>query len=224
MRIASLRSTQSAKTILFYALLVLPLLSLAAQAGGDAKPQGAMSGPAAMAAPSGQNMLEGTIVSIEGPILVIAGSGGESSRVDIQSDTVVLKREAASLDSIKPGEALGVAAIKGDDGSLTATAINVFSPEVWKVVRKGQWPMASGQIMTNAEVEKVGDRVEGRTLYLKYEMLDAAIAVPMSADIKRLVTLDRSELQVGMKVSLRLAPTDDGSLRAAMITLVSSSG
>ena len=224
MRYSALRPTLPVKTIFFYALLVLPLLSLAAQPTGVMKPEGAMAGSAAMAAPASQGSIDGTIVSIEGPILVIARSDGTSSRVDMQSDTVVLRREPATLDSIKPGEAMGVTSTKAEDGSMTATAINVFSPEVWQRVRKGQWLMDSGKTMTNAQVERIGDRVDGRTLYMKYDMLDVAIAVPTTAEIMRMVTLSRSELQVGMKVSLRLAPTNDGSLRAAMVTLVSSSG
>jgi hypothetical protein len=112
-----------------------------------------------------------------------------------------------------------VAADRAGDGSLTATAINVFPPELWRRARKGQFPMASGQVMTNAEVDRVADRVDGRTIYLKYEMLSVAIAVPAGAAIRRSFPLKLADLRPGMRVSVRLAPSTDGGLRASTISL-----
>src|SRR5208282_1539265 len=118
-----------------------------------------------------------------------------------------LKRVPATIDSIKPGEALGVATTSGADGSLTATVINIFTPELWRLpgTRKGQFPWPHGQLMTNEEVDRVVDKVDGRTIYLKYQMLSAAILVPAGADIRRMVPLRLSDLKVGLKVSVRLA-------------------
>jgi hypothetical protein len=177
-----------------------------------------MSGPSASAAPADQSMVEGVIASIADSTLVIDRGAGVSAKVLVQDNTLVLGRREAALASISPGEALGVAAIRESDGSLTATVINVFSPELWQRVRKGQFPMASGQVMTNAEVDRVVDRVEGRKLFLKYEMLSAAIDVPADAVIRRAVPLKLADLKVGMKVSLRLAASTDGSMRAAIIS------
>jgi hypothetical protein len=215
------------RKIAFGFLLAAPLLLLAAQSGYGSKPQGSMSGPAAMqaAAPAAQIALEGAIVSIEGSTLVLAGTNGATSRVLVQADSLILGRKAATLDSIASGEAMGVTATRGSDGSLTATAINVFTPQLWQRVRKGQWDMATpGLVMTNAEVDRLVDKVEGRTLYLKYEMLSAAISVPVGAVIRRSVSLKFADLKPGMKVSVRLAPSTDGSLRAAMVSFDAPAG
>ena len=195
--------------------LLIPGLSLCAQESSGNKPKGMMSGPAPTAAASA---VDGVISSIDASTMVVSGASGEAISVQIQPDTLILGRESARLESIKPGEALGVAAIREKDGSLSATAINVFPKELWQRVRKGQFPMASGQVMTNAQVERIVQRVEGRTLYLKYEMLDAAIMVPSSAQIRRSVTRQLSDLKVGTKVSIRLA-AGEGSRRAAMISM-----
>ena len=211
----------------FVVLLAAPLLLLAAQTGYGSKPAGTMSGPTAMqsAAPATQAALEGTIVSIEGATLVLVGTDGTTSRVLVKDDSLVLGRKAATLDSITSGEAMGVTATRGPDGSLTATAINVFTPELWQRVRKGQWDMATpGQVMTNAKVDRLVDKVEGRTLYLKYEMLSAAISVPSSAVIRRSGVEQLSDLKTGMKVSVRLAPSTKGSLSAAMISFDAPAG
>jgi hypothetical protein len=208
------RPVNPAKLVLAFALFSVPVLLLSAQAG--AKPKAMMSGPAPLSAAA---PIEGMITSIEGSTLVLSEKSGEVARILILPDTLILGREDATLESIKPGEALGVAAIRGKDDSLTATVINVFSDELWQRVRKGQWPMASGQIMTNAQVQRVVQKVEGRTIYLKYEMVDAAIIVPPNAEIHRSVTRQLADLKVGAKVSVRLAAGDDGSKRAALISM-----
>jgi hypothetical protein len=216
------RPARLVKAILFAVFFAVPLLILSAQGGYGAKPQGTMSGPGAATSAASPSPIDGVIVSIDGSTLVLTGKDGSASRIIIQGDTLILKREVATLDSIKPGEALGVAATRESDGSLTATAINVFSSEIWQRARKGQFPMSSGQVMTNAEVDRVVDKVEGRTLYLKYDMLSAAISVPEGAEIRRMQPLKLSDLKPGMKVSVRLAASKDSGLRAAMVSLDAS--
>jgi hypothetical protein len=214
---ASFRPARRAKAIISGMLFIFTVALLGAQAAAQA-PQGAMSGPAPAAAAQNQPALEETIVSVEGSTLVLAGKDG-TSRVLVPADALILRRVTATLASIQPGEAVGVAADRNPDGSLTATVINIFPAALWQRARKGQFPMASGQVMTNAEVDRVVNKVDGDTLYLKYEMLTAAIAVPPSAEIRRSESLKLADLKPGMKVMLRLAPSTDGTLRAASLSL-----
>ena len=195
----------------FIVSALLLSLSASAQSPG-APPPGAQPG-------SPPPPTEGVIRSVSGSTLVLALDSGQSLTVELQADALVLGRHVDTLDSIKPGEALGVAATKGDDGSLTATAINIFSPELWQRVRRGQFPMPSGQVMTNAELDKVVDHKEGRTIYLKFDMLTAAIVVPPGTDIHRTVSLKISDLAVGMRVSVRGRRTDSGTLEAANLSV-----
>jgi hypothetical protein len=199
MRSGLYRPAQLVGRIVFAVLLAAPLLALSAQA-----------------APS---PIDGVVASIEGSTLMLTGANGETSPVLIQPDALILGRKPSTLATIKPGEAMGVTATRGSDGSLTATVINVFTPELWNRVRKGQWDMATpGQVMTNAEVDRMVDKVEGHTLYMKYEMLDAAITVPDDAEIWRMVPLMLSDIKPGAKVSVRTSPSTDGNLHAAMIS------
>jgi len=174
---------------------------------------------AAPAQTAGPPPIDGVISSIRGSMIAVTTASGDNLNVAIGENTLILGRRPATLDSIRPGEAMGVAATRGNDGSLTATAINVFSPELWQRVRKGQFPMPSGQVMTNAELDRVADHVQGRTLYLKFEMLTAAIDVPASADIRRTVTLKLPDLAAGMKVSIRGTTAGAGNVDAAMVSV-----
>ena len=161
--------------------------------------------------------LAGTITSVNAGTLVL-DMGGNKSTVAVTPDTLVLSRQAATYADIKPGEAMGVAAKKEADGSLTATSINIFSPELWKVAQKGQWPMTTGEIMTNAVVtDAMVSAMNAGTISLVYQDVSAKIAVPATADIHRLVTVPESDLKPGMRVSVR-ATTSNGTLAASSVS------
>jgi len=130
----------------------------------------------------------------------------------------ILRREAATLGAIKPGTPLAVTAKKGAEGSLTAVSINIFSPQLWSRVRKGQWMMDTGNIMTNALVTQVVERVDGRTLYMKLAQGTGIISVPHSAEIHRLITVRLVDLKPGVKVTIRGIANSDGTIKASSIT------
>jgi hypothetical protein len=166
-----------------------------------------------------QGTVIGSIGAVNGLTIFVTTADGAAKVVQVGPDTLILGREVATLASIQPGEAMGVAAIRGKDGGLTATAINVFSPELWSRVRKGQWPMANGQVMTNAQVDRLGAGVKGRQIFLTYDLLTAAIDVPEGADIHRSITLGLADLRPGMKVSIRGTAGADGYLAAANVSV-----
>jgi len=169
-------------------------------------------------APADQvSVVNGTIAAVNGSSLTIAPVGGAEKIVKIAPDTFILRRESTTLSAIKPGDAMGVAAKRGADGSLTAISINVFAPELWSRARNGQFPMASGDVMTNAVVMQIADRVEGRTLYLKYNDGAAAIIVPAAAEIHRVTLVRLGDLKPGMRVTARGVGNPDGTIKASTI-------
>jgi hypothetical protein len=177
---------------------------------------GAMS---ASAAPADQvSVVNGTIRVVNGSSLTIAPAGGAEKVVKVEPETLILSRETTTLGTIKPGDALGVAAKRGEDGSLTAISISIIAPELWTRARKGQFPMESGDVMTNAVVMQVADRVEGRTLYLKYNDGAAAIIVPAATEIHRVIRVRLDDLKPGMQVTVRGLGNPDGTIKASTIT------
>jgi hypothetical protein len=200
------------KAAVFALLYAISIAALSAQSMMKSSPQGAMTS-------QNQVSISGTIGAINGSTVFVTAADGTATTVAIKADTLILGRKLATLASIQIGEALGVAATKADDGTLTATAINVFPPELWQRARKGQFPMASGQVMTNAQVDRLGAGVQGRMLFLKYEMLTAAIAVPESAEIHRSVALRLGDLMTGQSVAVRGVAGPDGMLAASSVSL-----
>jgi hypothetical protein len=205
------------KAFTFALLYAAAGAALSAQAMMKAAPQAQPSAqPSAQA--NAQVSVSGAIASISGGTLFVTSSGGTATSVAIGKDTLILGRKSDTLDSIKPGEAMGVTSAMAADGSQTATAINVFPPELWQRVRKGQWKMDNGLYMTNAQVDRSSAGVQGRVLYMKYEMLTAAITVPNSAEIRRSVILSLADLKPGMNVMVRGVAGADGLLAASFVS------
>jgi len=113
---------------------------------------------------------EGTITAIKDSTITLTQADTMTKTITLQDKTVVLMRQVVGLDQIKAGDAMGVASRRGSDGSLVAVYINIFAPEMWSspVMRKGEFPMTTGDTMTNAVVTQYAAGVKGRVLTMKY--------------------------------------------------------
>src|SRR5208337_4301256 len=121
------------------------------------------------------------------------------------------------LNQIQAGDALAVTSHRsGMD--LIASKINIFSKEMWNVVRKGQWVMNTGDMMTNAQVSAYVQGVNGHTLTMKYADGISTITVPDGIPIHRLVSVKPAALAAGMQIMVRGTAESNGTLKAASIS------
>jgi hypothetical protein len=162
---------------------------------------------------------EGTIERVAGDGITVATTGAAPTQVKISAITFVVARQRATLETIKPGDYVGVDATRGPDGTLVAVAIHIFPPEYKDRVRMGQFPMTSGDVMTNAQVMESVVKVENRTLFLKYQDGAAAISVPPAAEVQRQTLIRLGDLHPGMHVVVRGAANPDGSIAASSISV-----
>ena len=169
----------------------------------------------AQAAPSAP--VSGTIVSINGTSVTLALADNTQKTVVLQASTLVVERDPAELNQIRAGDALAVTSHRsGKD--LIASSINVFSKEMWNVVRKGEWVMTTGDMMTNAMVSEYVQGVNGHTLTMKYAGGTSTIAVPDGIQIHRLVSMKPAALAAGMQIIVRGTAESNGTLKAAFIS------
>jgi hypothetical protein len=165
---------------------------------------------------AGPAPISGTIASVKGNVLTLTLADKSVKEVVLQEKTLILEREAAGVGDIRAGDAMGVAARRSGT-ELIATSINIFSPQMWDVVRKGQWLMTSGETMTNAMVSDYAQGMSGHTLTMKYENGTAMITVPDGVPVHRLVTVKPEALTVGLQIAVRGTIGADGTLKAASI-------
>src|SRR2546427_13073355 len=173
----------------------------------------------AFAAPGPSTQAEGTLAAVDPAAVTVTTNSGSQVRVAVTGDTVVIRRRTVPLEDMKPNDFVGVTARREADGSLTAISINIFPPEFKGRVREAQFPMETGNIMTNAMVFQNVRRVEGRTLYLKLGDGSVIIAVPKDAQVFRLTVIKLSDLRPGMHVVVRGTTGSDGNPVAVTITV-----
>lgn len=162
---------------------------------------------------------EGTIDSVGPSGLTLTTAAGTRVEVKTTAETFILDRLPAGLQEIRAGDFIGVAARKEADGSLVAVSINIFAPALRGRIREGQFPMETGNIMTNAVVTQYVTRVSGRTVSLALTEGIATIAVPPSAEIHRLVVIALGDLRAGMRVTVRGSANPDRSITASSVTV-----
>ena len=163
--------------------------------------------------------VDGTVASLSATALSLTAADGSTKSISLAPSTLILERRSATLSDVKKGDAMGVTTHRAEDGSMIATAINIFSAELYKVVRKGQFPMQQpGQIMTNAVVSAYMASDNGHSLTMSYNGQSFPIAVPDTTEIHRLVTVEKSSVKAGMHVLVRGSANADGSIKAAVVS------
>jgi len=164
--------------------------------------------------------VEGTITAINGSTITLTQADNMARTIALQDKTVVLMRQVVGLDQIKAGDAMGVASRRGSDGSMVAVYINIFSPEMWSspVMRKGEFPMTTGDTMTNAVVTQYATGVKGRVITMKYAEGTSTITVPDDTQIHRLVAAKSSALTTGLKIQIRGSAGPNGTIMANSIS------
>jgi hypothetical protein len=162
--------------------------------------------------------VEGTIDAVKGGTITLTQADKMAKTIVLQDKTLILGRQVVGLDQIKAGDAMGVASRRDSDGGMVAISINIFAPEMWDGVRKGQFPMTTGDTMTNAVVTKYAAGVKGRVVTMKYADGTSEITVPDGTQIHRLVAARPAALTVGLHITVRGSAGPNGSITATSVS------
>lgn len=182
----------------------------------------AVAGVFAQAATQSTQSIAGIITSLSASTLTLQKPDGSTEIADLSTGTIYLKVVPDRLESVKAGDALGVGARIAPGDALVATEVTIFAPALWDRVRKGQFPMRAGGIMTNAQVNQIVQGVDGRVLHMQISGGTDQITVPVGTPIRRIVAVDPSTLQLGERILVRGAPNPDGSIQADSVSIAPS--
>ncbi len=183
-------------------IAVLALIALAGGAGG--------------AVAQSATTIEGTITAATPTSATIATKTG-STRVMLTNQTRVIRRLPAALADVKVGTFLAITASKAADGTLTAVSMNIL--DAIPSARKGQWPMESGNIMTNMNVTSIVAGKSGHTLTLSYQDQNTSIVVPDNTQLRRIMLGKVTDLRTGQHVTVRGQEDVSGVITASFITI-----
>ena len=161
--------------------------------------------------------LAGTVASA-GPASAKITTKTGAVNVTITAKTRVTRRLPATIADIKVGSFLGVAASKQANGSLLAVSISILDA-IKNVARRGQFPMESGNIMTNANVTAVVVKKDGRAIKMSYDDQSAFVFVPPNTPIRRIVLGKVADLKAGQRVTVRGTAGAKGGITASSISI-----
>jgi hypothetical protein len=164
--------------------------------------------------------LRGTIESIsaDGASLTVKARTGESATVRLKPDATVTLVVPASLNEVKPGAYVGVAALPDADGELKAMELHVF-PEAMRGVGEGFRPfdLAPGSTMTNGALSARVDGLKGQTLIVTYAGGSQTIRLEPSTPVVAFAPGTRSDIKPGAAMIARGVRAADGAIDAARI-------
>jgi len=162
--------------------------------------------------------LRGSIAAIDGKTATIATREGSNVTVNLADNWAVLLVSPVSMADIKENSFVGIASLKGPDGSLNALEVLVF-PEAARGSNEGHypWDLQPESLMTNATVATVASASDGQTLTLKYKDGTQTIRVKPGTPIVTFAPGDRADAKIGSKVFLGATKGADGSLTAARL-------
>ena len=174
-----------------------------------------MSAAAAQGAPT---RLRGSIAGIDGNTATIATREGTTVAVKLTDNWGVMLVSPVTMADIKENSFVGIASLKGPDGTLNALEVLVF-PEAARGSNEGHypWDLQPESMMTNATVTTVVSANDGQTLTLKYKGGAQTIKVKPGTPIVTFAPGDKADAKVGAKVFLGAAKAADGSLTATRL-------
>jgi hypothetical protein len=162
--------------------------------------------------------LRGAIEAIDGGSVTIKTREGASVPVKLAENWTVALVVPIAISDIKQGSFVGIASLKGPDGTLNALEVLVF-PEAARGSNEGHypWDLQPESMMTNATVATVDAVSDGQKLTLNYKGGTQVINVKPNTPVVTFAPGERSDAKVGGKVLVAATRGADGSSNAARI-------
>ena len=162
--------------------------------------------------------LRGSIAANDGKTVTIATREGTQVPVKLADNWSVMLVSPVTMADIKENSFVGIASMKGPDGTLNALEVLVF-PEAARGSNEGHypWDLQPESMMTNATVATVATAPDGQTLTLKYKDGTQTIKVKPGTPIVTFAPGDKADAKVGAKVFLGATKGADGSLTAGRL-------
>lgn len=178
---------------------LLLLLAIACAPGGTGTPvplSAPTAGPTARAAGASVERVSGVVAAMSRDTITLA----DGKTLTLNPNVSIVQVEPAIVADLQPGQYVAITAKKQQDGTLLASAINIFA-ESQRGLAPGQRPMTEGNLMTNATIEKV----EGDTFIAAFPGGDATVKVEPTAKIQRFVPGGLEDIAVGKPISALVA-------------------
>ena len=166
--------------------------------------------------------IRGTISAIDGKTVTIVTREGPTVKINLADNWTVNLVAPVTMADIKEGGFVGIASLKGPDGSLNALEVLVF-PAAMQAAKPGEghypWDLQPESMMTNATVATVAAGGDGHTLKLEYKDGTQTIKVKPGIPIVTFLPGTQADAKVGAKVFVGAAKAADATLTAPRLNV-----
>jgi hypothetical protein len=165
--------------------------------------------------------IRATIEKFDNGVLTVKSEMGDDVMLTVTPKTNVSAVAAKKLSDIKPNDFIGVTAMTGADGKMTATEVHIF-PEQMRGAGEGHYPWDKGKdsSMTNGAVAGMVDSANGKDFKISYKnksdgsMGSSDIDISPNIPIVMFVPGDPSLLKPGAHIVTFAAKLPDGKMIA----------
>jgi hypothetical protein len=176
---------------------------------------------AAVLAQTPPTRIRGTLEQVDGNLLTIKTRAGETMKVKIPDNVVVVGIAKASMADITNGKFIGTTTVGQKDGALVAEEVHIF-PESMRGTGEGHrdWDLRPESKMTNANVANVKNMGDGRVMTVQYKGGEKQVLVTPRTSVVSFEPASRSELKPGTGVFINNAEKQpDGTYTAPRVNV-----
>jgi hypothetical protein len=182
---------------------------------------GASAAALAQAPANAPTRIRGTLEAVDGNTLTIKARGGETMKVKVPDNVLVVGIAKASLADITSGKFIGTTTVGERNGSLVAEEVHIF-PESMRGTGEGHrdWDLRPQSKMTNANVADIKNMGDGKVLTIKYKGGEKQVLVTPQTHVVTFEPASRAELKPGAPVFINAAERQpDGSYTAPRVNV-----
>ena len=161
--------------------------------------------------------VRGTVTAVDGDVLSVKSRDGRDLKVQLAPGGRVATSKAITLNDIKQGTYIGITAMKGTDGRLTAVEVHTIPPQA--PAGHMPWDLQPGSTMTNANLSGVAMAAGGNEITVDAKGQSYKILVPAGIPVATSVPADRSALKAGESIFAIGQPDAGGVIKVGNITV-----
>jgi hypothetical protein len=182
----------------------------------------AVASAAALAqAPAAPTRIRGTLENVDGNMLTIKARGGETMKVKVPDNVLIVGIAKASIADITSGKFIGTTTVGQRDGALVAEEVHIF-PENMRGTGEGHrdWDLRPQSKMTNANVADIKNMGDGKVLTVQYKGGEQKVLVTPRTHVVSYEPASRADLKPGAPVFINAAERQaDGTYTAPRVNV-----
>ena len=157
--------------------------------------------------------VRGSVVSLDGPKLVVHAKDGKDVSVSLADNFAALAVVKSSMADIKQGTFIGTATVTQPDSTLRSVEVVVF-PDNLRGTAEGHypWDLGPSSMMTNATVANAVKGVDGQTVTVTYKGGEKKIDIPADVPVVAVVPASKEDIKLGATVFVPSLRQSDGTL------------